>query len=350
METATFEWAAVVPGTDVDSAFAPDFSPLRSTVHDTYEEYGRFQQHLVLLEDTVRLGHYHHAIAQARPGGVVVDVGAGTGILSLMALRAGFEQAYLIEPSRKIATYARYMLERNKVGGRFHIIQKPLERVTTADLPPQIDLIVTETISSVITGFGSWDTISILTARLSPTGTMIPSSGRLFGFLAERDYATRSNRNGGLRFLKKHNIEVDLFFRAFRSGGNVFDKNRVNYELASGMHQVFEVLTFDYKRQPCFDLSSTTVAADTDKTYLGLTVYWELALGEGTPAINFTSRDPNLTAWYPYYIPFSQPIVLKAGQPIRPTIRPLPIDAPYVYAFQIVDGLSEQPLSHVLYW
>jgi hypothetical protein len=43
------------------------------------------------------------------------------------------------------------------------IIPKTLECVTQADLPEQIDLIVTETVSSFILGFGSWDTMSDLT-------------------------------------------------------------------------------------------------------------------------------------------------------------------------------------------
>jgi len=234
------------------------------------------------------------------------------------------------------------------VAERGRIIAKPLEHVTAADLPDRIDLIVTETVSSLILGFGSWDAIEILTDRLSETGTMIPCRGRLLGFLSEHDYATRSNRNSGIKFLKKGNIDADLFFRTFRSGGNVFDKSVLNYELSLGAHRVFEVLNFDYRRRPLFDLSGETVVLDSPARYQGLTVYWELTLSEEMPAVTLCSHDPNLTAWYPFYIPFDQPIECRAGQSIRPTIRPLPINAPYTYAFQVMDG--DRPLTNILYW
>lgn len=51
--------------------------------------------------------------------GIVVDVGAGTGVLSLLALKHGYEHAFLIEPSENLAQY------RNGMSGRFTILQAP---------------------------------------------------------------------------------------------------------------------------------------------------------------------------------------------------------------------------------
>jgi len=98
-----------------DADFLPDFSFLRRSNEATREEYGRFQQHLILLDDHTRMAFFYRALRSIAPSGVVVDVGAGTGILALMALKLGFEYAILIEPSRKISTYARHLMEVNDV-------------------------------------------------------------------------------------------------------------------------------------------------------------------------------------------------------------------------------------------
>ena len=65
------------------SDFIEDFSSLRT---QNYEEYGRFQQHLVLIEDRERIEKYHYAIKSKAPGNVILDIGSGTGILSMMGL------------------------------------------------------------------------------------------------------------------------------------------------------------------------------------------------------------------------------------------------------------------------
>lgn len=72
------------------TSFEPDFRALLATRAPTIEEYGRFQQHLILLEDRRRVSAFADAIEKCAPCGVVVDVGAGTGILALIALKRGW--------------------------------------------------------------------------------------------------------------------------------------------------------------------------------------------------------------------------------------------------------------------
>ena len=72
--------------------------------------------------DEVRTTHYRNAIVNNRTdfqGKIVMDVGAGSGILSLFAAQAGAAKVYAIEASN-MAESARALVEAN---GLSHIIE-----------------------------------------------------------------------------------------------------------------------------------------------------------------------------------------------------------------------------------
>ncbi len=55
-----------------------------------------------MLADKVRIDAYHLAIQEIVKGKVVVDVGAGTGVLSLLAANAGASVVYAIEKAEVV--------------------------------------------------------------------------------------------------------------------------------------------------------------------------------------------------------------------------------------------------------
>src|SRR5437867_12348931 len=100
--------------------------------------------HRNLLLDTVRTEAFRRAIERSvKSQDVVMDVGAGTGILSMFAANAGAKHVYGVEGSPPIAALAKKAVEANGLADRVTIIQSHSSRVS---LPARVDVIVSECI------------------------------------------------------------------------------------------------------------------------------------------------------------------------------------------------------------
>ena len=103
--------------------------------------YSHLAVHRLMLRDDVRTRAFRDALrAVVRPGDVVLDVGAGTGILCLFAAQAGAARVYAVERT-SIARTARALVARNGFSDRIHILNDDIERVS---LPERVDVIVSE--------------------------------------------------------------------------------------------------------------------------------------------------------------------------------------------------------------
>lgn len=84
--------------------------------HDYYfGSYSSFHIHEEMLKDTVRTRTYQRAIMdnpEVFKDKIVLDIGAGTGILSIFAAKAGAKHVYAIEFA-EIALFAKEIIERN---------------------------------------------------------------------------------------------------------------------------------------------------------------------------------------------------------------------------------------------
>jgi type I protein arginine methyltransferase len=99
------------------------------------EAYGK------MLKDTIRMEAYQEAIHRAvRPGGVVLDIGTGTGIHALMAARAGARHVYAIEPADSILL-APAVARANGLGEKISFIQ---DLSTAVTLPEKADVLISD--------------------------------------------------------------------------------------------------------------------------------------------------------------------------------------------------------------
>jgi SAM-dependent methyltransferase len=132
-------------------------------------------QHLMMLSDETRTASFLRAIASVvRADDVVLEIGTGTGFLSVAAARAGAKRVYAIERGT-IATYAERVFAANGVD------VKLLRGDSSAvDLPERADVLITETIGSDPFVEGILGLVHDARARfLAPGARIIPAKVRL---------------------------------------------------------------------------------------------------------------------------------------------------------------------------
>lgn len=103
--------------------------------------YSDLSMHRWMLRDRVRNESYRKALLHAvHEGDSVLDMGAGTGILSLFAAAAGARKVYAIERTMT-ANVARRIAATNGLSERIQVLQTDLE---DADLPEKVNVLVSE--------------------------------------------------------------------------------------------------------------------------------------------------------------------------------------------------------------
>ena len=104
-----------------------------------------FDDYRAMMDDAVRLDAYAAAItAVVRPGDVVLDLGAGLGILSLLAARAGARKVYAVEMSDS-AELARRIAALNGYEAVIEIIEA---HSLDVQLEERADVLLSETLGS----------------------------------------------------------------------------------------------------------------------------------------------------------------------------------------------------------
>jgi protein arginine N-methyltransferase 1 len=132
----------------------------------------RIEYHRTLIADRVRNAAFERALAAVIKRGetTVADIGAGTGLIALMAQKLGARQVFLYEAA-EVAGVAAKVLKAN--GARN--CQLFACHSTEMDDPPKVDVVVSETLGNYPLEEHIVETLNDARRRfLKPRGTIIP--------------------------------------------------------------------------------------------------------------------------------------------------------------------------------
>jgi len=135
-------------------------------------------EHRQYLSDQPRVAAFRQAISEVvRPGDVVLDLGSGTGILGLLACRAGAKRVYSIEEGGMIEI-ARAVCRSNGFADRVTFIKGFSTRV---ELPEKVDVAVCDQIGRFGFEAGVGRFFHDVRERfLKPGGKLIPRNIEMF--------------------------------------------------------------------------------------------------------------------------------------------------------------------------
>jgi SAM-dependent methyltransferase len=142
-----------------------------NTITNSEEDFDWFRHngiYMPMINDTGRNVYYKQAIEAAVPGKVVCDIGTGTGLLSILAAKAGAEKVYSVEMDPGRADFARKIIHQVGLSNRIEVIHKNF-----FDTDIHADIFVSETIGTPV--FNE-DIIAIAKHATRHGGQFIPGS------------------------------------------------------------------------------------------------------------------------------------------------------------------------------
>lgn len=99
-----------------------------------------------MLKDTIRTLTYQRAI-EGNPEDfkdkVVLDIGCGTGILSIFAARAGAKHVYAVDAA-EVALFAKEIVKQNGFEDKITVIKGKMEEIEFPFGEGEIDIIISE--------------------------------------------------------------------------------------------------------------------------------------------------------------------------------------------------------------
>lgn len=154
--------------------------------------------HWAMVNDGPRNAAYLQAIeANVRPGMTVLEIGAGSGLLAMMAARAGADRVFTVEGEPAVADVARRNIARNGLADRITVIEGVSHELPAAARPPRCDALIHEIMSTDLLSEALLP--SVVHAReelLAPGALLLPERVRAIGRLSANPRPRETMRTG----------------------------------------------------------------------------------------------------------------------------------------------------------
>jgi protein arginine N-methyltransferase 1 len=273
----------------------------------------RIEYHRTLIADSVRNQAFHDALSRVIRRGetTVADIGAGTGLIGLMASKLGAREVILYEAG-EVAGVAAATLKAN----RAKACQLMPCHSTEMEDPPRVDVVVSETLGNYAFEENIIDTMADARLRhLKDGGVMIPARIRQYVVPVISDRIHRE-----LTVWDDVGFDLDLSAARQMSLNNAYVRSFATAELLDGgaAAKVWDTVTLgsDTKSARKGEISWKLDAA---QTVYGFAYWWDAELIEGVTLS--TGPDAPRTHWEQLYFPLQTPMTIEAGESVLVTLR-----------------------------
>jgi protein arginine N-methyltransferase 7 len=267
--------------------------------------------HFPMMNDTVRNDAYEKALKTAlQEGGAVLDIGSGSGLLSMMAARHGATKVTTCEEVSMVAEKAKVIIARNGFADQIKVINKlSTDLVVEVDLMDRADILVTEIFDYGLLGEKAFTAIEHAKKHLlKPNAQLIPAGARVYAMCIESSEVYKHQR---VDMISGFDLSPFNQFSSYNYTG--YHLAKTDYRALTATSTIFE---FDFYNIP----GNESVSIEFDVTESGTchaVAYWyELQLDPDT-IISTAPHLPQLSCWKQAVQLLSVPQKLTKGETFK---------------------------------
>ncbi len=271
--------------------------------------------HWALVRDTARNAAYEAALARVvGPDSLVLDIGAGTGLLGLLALRAGAGRVIACEMNPAVAQMATTIAAANGAADRLRIIpKKSNDLVLGVDIERPVDVIVSEIVDNTLLAEETLATHRDAVPRLlRPGGHVIPGDGAIIVALGH-DPTLAKRRMG---------VHEGFDLSAFNMLAPASHKLAVDTPNLQLLSQPAPLFTFSFGAPETWPgiHADVAVTAQTDGTANAIIQWIRLELdqsGQANATYEVNPGPGRKSCWAAMSWPLPSPLSVTAGQSVH---------------------------------
>lgn len=270
--------------------------------------------HIPMVNEKQRNQAYFDGIVAAnlKEEQLVFEIGAGSGLLSMMAASQGAGFVVACEAKRSVAKVAEKVIESNRLGNRIRIVNKSSHQVALgADLERRADVLLHEIFSSELLGEHVLPSIEDAKARLMKEEAKIipPSASIMIGLVeskALKSYLFASETLGfDLTELNKVSLQKVPIYR-----------EDLDLILMGDAHEAF---TFDFQSNSRFPPESKVfqMASTREGECLGVLQWVKINFDSEIVYQNHPANKIGVSGWERLIFKFKSPISLVKGETLE---------------------------------
>ena len=265
--------------------------------------------HLPMMNEWDRNNAYYLGMQSAiAPEKSVLEIGTGSGLLSMMAAKLGARTVVTCEAVSLIAETARTIVERNKYQDRIRVLSKTSFEIELGkDLPEKADILIHEIFSSELIAEHVLPAIEDAKRRLlKPDARILPAAASIMIALVGGDDLAKY-------LYVKARFGFDLHPDNAIAPRNIpFYREDVNAKLLSDDIEAFR---FDFMNESSFPRQDKTleIVSTEEGLCYGVIQWIRMEFNEQVTFENHPSQNKSVSNWQRTVFCFDEPIHVKPG-------------------------------------
>ncbi|KAF7635180.1 hypothetical protein Mgra_00005466 [Meloidogyne graminicola] len=308
-----------VDDTPIDlEPFILRFESQKGSASQYFQFYGSLFQQQNMMQDYARTATYQWAIHENYldfRDKIILDVGAGSGILSFFAAQSGAKRIYAVEAS-SMADNCKSLVSANGLNDVIKVITGKIEEI---ELPESVDIIISEPMGYMLVNERMLESYLFARKFLKEGGKMFPTQANLHLalFSDEQVYLEQTARSSfwtqesfhGVNLSSLKNAALEEVFRQ-----PIVDTWHIGILMSTSISWNFNFENDDVKELQRIEIPFEFNALRTGYIH-GLATWFDVGfVGQTRTVWLSTAPTESLTHWYQVRLLLKNPLFVNVGQ------------------------------------